>query len=335
MKKLIALCLCAALAALLLNVFFAYDISPTRRFWERCAKTSDKWAEALRENGDPCYIFAGGSETRTGIDPYILFSDYGIKAINAGNTAGYTPVCNFESAIGYIRPGDTLIFSFPDYDLSESPGKLGLQFAFKRNGFHLFADGAIKPGYKNVRKLLIGDTGTYVSFLTKLLFFKGSIYSYEDLTSIHSSGWMELHTHIVQAPRDLKVGNTSLPHLSESSIQGLNTIREICVLRQCRLLLCVHPALSHENDRALYALKILDATRRGYKVIKDESLGCYPNADLFADTSHHMNRKGVHLYMNVLGKALREQSFWTEKELVEILAQYGIDSDGKYFLNSN
>lgn len=328
MKRLLALCIPALILGLLWNYIFNYHISHSLLFWERCAKVSDKWAENLRKDNSPCYVFVGGSETRTTIDPEQLLQLYGIRAITSAGPIGFSFPCNFEATTKYLKKGDTLVVSFPVATFNAKPSKAGLKFLWKRMGVHMFDDGIIRPNYSNIRSLIMGDGGIFSFTLIKAAFTKGPVYSYTRDSRIHRSGWMEVTR---SRPIKLKPSyppRAPIPHLTQVEVAQLRHLSEACKQRGVNLLFRRHLEYRGEEDRAVQALCILDLVRAGYKVLKEERLGCETAPSHFSDTFNHLSAYGTQVYMQELGKAIKNHAYWTEEELIEKLREYGRDAEG-------
>lgn len=328
MKKLVAAVFVAFVIGVIWNYLFIYYLLPDTRYWMRCAETSDRWAEALRKTPEPCYVFAGGSEMRTTVDPQQLMDEYGIRAINAAQQAGYSGIVNIEVATVYLRKGDTLVHSLSSYDLSEPPSKTGIRFAWKRRGAAMFNNGLLKPNFSCMRTIVAGDAGCLSLCVIKGLFSGDPIYRYDRDSYIHPSGWMEvrLDSEWHRAPRTFS-SNHIYP-LSPSALSGFRRLEEICHRKGAHLLLMACLYHRAPEARAAEAYMALSAIRNGFCVLKDERLGCEPRGNLFSDTVNHQNAEGVRRHMHIIGHALKHQLYWTESELIEELHRMGWSEDG-------
>lgn len=329
MKRLLSLCIPALILGLAWNYIFNYHISRSLMFWMRCAETSDKWETTVRRNNLPCYVFVGASETRTAIDPEQLLQDHGILSINAAEQANFSAICNYEAATKYLKKGDTLVISYPIANIDLPPSRSGLQFLWKRTGIRMFSDGLIKPNYSNICSLFLGDGGYFSITLVKAIFTSGPTYSYEIVSRIHPSGWMEVFRN---RPLRLVRGiptDKAIPGISPKTLAHYAHLQELCARRGVHLLFRTHLEYRNESYRAVHALRILNLVRAGFKVIKEERLGCEPDVQHFSDTINHLSSYGTKKYMEELGTALKNQEVWTEEELIEKLREYGRDSEGK------
>lgn len=328
MKKLFAAALSAYIIGVVWNYVFNYYLMPDFRFWTRCAEASDHWAEQLRQSPQPCFVFAGGSETRTTVDPQQLWDEYGIRAINAAEQAGYGGVCNVEVATPYLRTGDTLIISLSGYNLSAMPRKTGIRFAWNRMKCAMFEDGMLSPTYRNLRTIIAGDSGSLALCVIKGLFSDEPVCHFERDAVIHPSGWMEVRMDDEWKRPPAGFSARQLHPLSSSALEGIQRLNAACRKKGSQLLLMVHLSHAAPEARAAEAFEALSAIQQGFRVLKDERLGCETQGNLFAETANHQNAAGVRKHMHIIGYALKHQLYWTEDELCEELRRMGWSKDG-------
>lgn len=328
MKKLFAAIVTAFLFGLVWNYTFNYYLMPDFRFWTRCAEASDTWAQKLRVSPEPCYVFTGGSETRTTVDPQQLMDEYGVRAINAAEQAGYGGICNAEVATPYLRKGDTLVISLSGYNLSVPPTKPGIRFAWNRMKVNMFADGMVKPTYKHLRTIIAGDSGSLALCIIKSLLSNEPVCHFDRDAVIHPSGWMEVRMNDEWNKKPAPFDAKCLRALPESHLEGFRHLEKVCQNKGAQLLLMVHLTHAVPEMRALEAFRALKATRNGFRVLKDERLGSEPMGNLFAETGNHQNAAGVRRHMHIIGHSLKHQLYWTEGELIEELHRMGWKEDG-------
>lgn len=319
MKKLLLCITAALLAGLVWNALFNYALSPDFRFWNRCADATDAWNTRLRAESDaPCYIFGGGSETRTTIDPAYAQGRYGMRVLNAAAQGLYGGPCNAAYAVSYLRPGDTLIFPLTAYGLGSEPHPSGLRFLFRRCGREMYADGWIPCTKRTLRPLAAGDALALSSCFTKLLTTGSFRYRYETDAAVHESGWMEvLTTDEQERPA---AHNTSRPTgMSRDALAACLRLQELCRAKGARLIFRLHLAHADDSCRAQEAAAALSAVRAGLCVLRDPRLGCSDYPRDFADTNNHLSREGVRRQMDSLCPALLHERYWTEEALLREL----------------
>lgn len=324
MKKLL---LCIA-AALLLgwawNALFNYALSPDFCFWNRCADATDAWNAQLRAESDaPCYVFGGGSETRTTVDPVYAHERYGMRVVNAAAQGLYGGPCNAEYALSYLCAGDTLVFPLTAYGLDEAPTPSGLRFLFRRFGKAMFADGWIPCCRDTVRPLAAGDALALSSCFTKLLTTGSFRYRYETDARVHESGWMEVLTTDEQERPALHSYAAVVPGMSRAALVACLRLQEFCRAKGCKLVFRLHLSHADESCRVREAMAALSAVRAGLCVLRDPHLGCSENPRDFADTDNHLSAEGVRRRMDDLCPALKQQRYWTEEELLRELRLLG------------
>lgn len=329
MKKLIIACFLGLALGLLWNCIYNFRLDPTLHFWWKCADVSDGWAEQLRRTPEPCYVFAGGSETRIGIDPQLLADDYGLRAINAGSQAGFGASSHIEAAMYYLQPGDTLLVTFNAYNFAKGTTKFGLNYLWPRMGFAMFRDGMIPLTYRNLRTAVSGDACVLSICLAKMALSSGPLYNYEKDSRIHPSGWMEVLRQTNVKQRRVSLSLRQLQGLNQPDMQFLLKLQKVCQDKGIRLLLWARPCCVTETYRAAAAKRALDAVRNGLPVLKDERLGAITDKNLFSDSGVHLNNEGVRQQMQIIGNALKHNACWTEEELIAILSSYGYDASGR------
>lgn len=320
MKKLFFCLMAALLLGGAWNVLFNYALSPDFRFWNRCADATDAWNTTLREeSGEPCFVFGGGSETRTTIDPAYARERYGLRVVNAAAQGLYGGPCNAKHALAYLRAGDTLVFPLTAYGLDNAPNPSGLRFLFRRHGREMYADGWIPCRKDTLRPLMAGDALALSSCFTKLLMTGSFRYRYETDAMVHDSGWMEVLTADERERPAAHAAAAPLTGMSPAALAACLRLQELCRAKGCKLVFRLHLAHADDSCRAREAAAALSAVRAGLCVLRDPRLGCSANPGDFADTNNHLSAEGVRRQMDELCPALRNGRYWTEEELLREL----------------
>lgn len=335
MKKLL-LCVFLGLAAAFLTTRL-YDtcLDPQLAFFRRAAHVSDTWEARMRgEQGDKtCYIFAGGSDVRMSIDPAVLWEEYGLRTINAGNNANMGMHCNFSMALSYARPGDTVVLCMysnrmPEYDLLPC----GLKLTFERRGFEMFRDGLIPLNLRTVTDLFQGEAGSWCVYFSKRLFRPDQMFQYDKDGRLHPSGWVEVLTRKMQntyPPRYACPDNlTAFGMPNDELREYLIKAKRAAERKGAKLAVYLPRHLDSDSLRAIGAMYALSYTRLGIPVIRDETFGVEPSNFIFADTNLHLTDIGTRRNSRTLGEALRDNAFWTEEELTRYLNGLGWNADG-------
>lgn len=329
MKKLLLCITAALLLGWAWNALFNYALSPDVRFWNRCADATDAWNERLRaEQGTPCFVFGGGSETRTTIDPAYAQERYGMRVINAAAQGLYGGPCNAEYALSYLRAGDTLVFPLTAYGLDNPPNPSGLRFLFRRNGRGMYADGLIPCRRDTVRPLMAGDALALSSCFTKLLTTGSFRYRYETDATVHESGWMEVLTTDEQQRPAARLNARRLTGMGPAALAACLRLQDLCRAKGCKLVFRLHIAHANTSSRAREAMAALSAVRAGLCVLRDPRLGCEPAPRDFADTNNHLSAEGVRHQMDDICPALKNERYWTEEELLRELRWLGWAENG-------
>lgn len=329
MKRLLLGVSLAIVVGYLFNALFMYKFAPSRCFWKRCAEVSDRWAEQLRTSRRSCYIFIGGSETRTAIDPAFLQEHFSLPAINAAEHADMGGICHYLLGEPYMRRGDTVVATCV-YDFLAPPTISGLRFVWTRMGYTMFREGSIDLNYKNLHSLISGEPVALAAVLFKAPLPNERVERYDRDAVIHPSGWMEVLTREEQSRPAIRIPlPITLRPPSASFVAGLRKVERQCRARGCRLLLRLHVEHVEEDARVMKAFFILHLTRHGFRILKEESLGCDADAGSYADTLNHLSAAGVHKHNAALGRSLAQELFWTEEELVSFLQERGWNAQGQ------
>lgn len=320
MKKLIFSLLAGLLLGLAWNALYNYALSPDFRFWNRCAAVSEAWATRLHAAGNaPCYVFGGGSETRTSIDPAYAMERYQLRVINAAGQGLYGGACNAGYALSQLHAGDTLVFPLTAYDLAEVPRPSGLRFLFRRLGTGMFD--VVPLSARAIRALFAGDAISLSGTVAKGLTTGHVDFRYEKDASVHESGWMEVLISDEQERPAAHAAQT--PGMSPAALAACLRLQELCRAKGCRLVFRLHLVHADDTCRAREAAAALAAVRAGLCVLRDPRLGCSANPRDFADTDNHLSPDGVRRQMDDLCPALKRERYWTEAELLRELHPLG------------
>lgn len=331
MKRLVTAIVLGIIIGLLCTAVYDGALSPNDNYFAKAAEKSDAWAAELRrQSGAPCYVFSGGSETRMGIDPQVMLQEYGIRAINAGGTAGYGQACNTVLSLRYLQKGDTMLIGLRGTHLPADNGMtdMGLKFCFRLMGMDMFNNSILPLNFRNLSRIARGNAGEWSMYITKLLATPGSMFKYDQGTIHHDSGWCENRLH---GPLDYKVLPPGTPlhfHIHDNLSNLLIKAKQECEAKGCTCCVYIfanYCSPSYTPYLALLALKYMDL---GLNVVKDESFGCYTDPADFADTAYHLSPGGTLKQSRKLAQKLKNQEFWTREELTAILRYYGYDTHG-------
>lgn len=315
---------------LLFSQLYDRYLCPETGFFGRAAEVSDRWADQLRQSPEPCYIWAGGSELRAGIDPKQLLEGYGVRSINAAGQAGFGMPVNMSLAFPYLQKGDTLIFSCMGLSGIYSNGA---KLAWQRTGVSLFDSGLVPCNAETLQKIFCGNSGEFSMHLTKrLLNPLQAPYKYDNIAVIHPSGWMDIRSDELKGTAPATVGRldgAALPRLSEYYVRLLATLKTYCESRGVKLACMMPVSYNRTEDRPLKAWQVLQHLELGIPVLHDERMGCEDNVNCFSDFGGHLNAAGVSEQSRILGRALKEDDWWSRAEIVSFLRRHGWDENGR------
>lgn len=328
MKRLFLTIGIAFLAGLIFIRVFDLYLDPEKLFFKETIKLSDAWAASLPFPSEPRYVFAGGSEIRTSIDPALLQKDFGIASINSGLHAGFGIPCNLRVALDYLRKGDTLVLSTLVAGNLPQVSNQGLKFAFNRCGISMFDPVFMPASRKNIKSLSLADTPRMCLTIAKCVYSWHILYKYRDQTVLHPSGWMEVlyrdfeETAIPQEPQMVQ-----LPSSQQCAVykKFLLQVQQECSRRGAYLLLVNPIRCSSKSERLKIAIYTLLALHEGIPVLKDERLGVVPLPSHFADTNLHPNSEAARQNTQIIGDALKNKSYWTDQELMDYLHTHAVN----------
>lgn len=332
MKRLLSIICCAILLALVCIQVHSRFFTPSTNFFFRATHASDAWAEQLRQRGEPVYVFAGSSETRSGIDPQLMMDEYGLPAVNAAENAGFGLAANAAMAFRYLRPGDTMVLNILSCnDENVPPVSGGVKMAVYLLGTDVFSTGIIEPSWENLGKFL--DSNILNAFIVATRYFgRGKrLFKYDEQTVIQPSGWMEISYDDMRNYRIPPACEDYRPKAIQDGAALDTLIKQVAVAcheRGIALLVALPASCTNPATRAQGALLALHCTRLGIPVLRDERLGCHPVPEDFSDIPAHPNAKGARTHTRITAELLKSKSYWTEQELVTILQQMGYEETG-------
>ncbi len=333
--------LAVAIAAGIASVLYIDShLHPGFRFFTRAAELSDAWEAKLRAHNRSCYVFAGGSEVRAGIDPMTMLLKRDIAVVNAGEHAGYGLYSNASLALQYLRQGDTMILSLIGVEKNQLQPQLnGLKMLRLRFTPEILECGLINSGSQDLRKIVLGDYDQYSYFLhqayknwEKQKKWQVPPHYYDTNSKLHISGWMEIPSKYISASKS-KPAAFSLKSIDEISnrkevIHLLEKLTEWTQQKGVRLIVNFPVCYSVPERQVQNAFYMLQLTQRGIAVLRDKRLGVVTDPAYFSDTNWHLSRAGAIDNSEIIAAALKNNKIWTEEELIEELRQRGWNPDG-------
>lgn len=339
MKRLLTIICCAILLALACIQVHSRFFTPSMNFFFRATHASDAWAEQLRQKGEPVYVFAGSSETRSGIDPQLMMDEYGLPAVNAAENAGFGLAANAAMAFRYLRPGDTMVLNILSCDDENVPPvSSGVKMAVYLLGTEALSTGIIEPSWENLGKFL--DSNILNAFIVATRYFgRGKrLFKYDEQTVIHPSGWMEISYEDMKSYSIPDVLPNYKPVIiTEESVLNtlLKRVMTACREREISLVVALPVSCSNPITRAQGAVLALHCTRMGIPVLRDERLGCHPVPEDYSDIAVHLNAAGAAKHTGIVAQLLKNKAYWTEQELISVMRQMGYNDTGEPSTNTS
>ncbi len=323
MKKLLSCIILSTILASIVNRAYEHYLRPDSLFFSNCLEASKKWAYELRKKDEPCYVFAGGSEVRMSIEPSIMLDKYGVRAINAGVQAGNGIRGNAQTALSFLKKGDTLVLSY-------LPGSgagithTGIHFCYTTDESNTIKKELIPYSFKNLSDLACGSTTNYCIHLMRILTRPHCIYRYTSAqnASITDSGRVEVFLNDEQNKSIISSCKKSVEPNMDGWENLIYEIKEICKNRGVNFIMYMSRGHFHESYRYIHAKQTLYFTELGIPFIKDPYLGCWENSNKYSDTANHLSIEGGIEYSQFLANQLNNRQFWTKSELQQIIASF-------------
>lgn len=339
MKKIVCVCTLACLLALLGAYCFERWINPETAFFLRAAEASDAWAmqTAERYPKQKRYIFVGGSDVRSGINPEIFMQDFGMVAINAGGMAAYQLPAVCSASEVYMREGDVLVVGCLNRKNYYLPDMHGMKFAYLRAGNDIFRFGLFPHAFSNYVSLLCGESGPLCMYLSKKVARPDQMFKYDKDTVIHPNGWMdiryrEMNDAVAEPIPDNVKSLSQLAPCAKKYGPFIRSLKLSCQEKGVRPIFFFPMCFQDESYRVAYAWIALCIIREGGHVLKDERLGCDADCMHFADYMLHPTAEGTAIQSRLLAQLLHTETYWTEEDLIAYLRERGWDENGARIL---
>lgn len=319
MKRLILSIVIGAVAALVLNQFYSYFFQYDLIYFRKAHDISTQYEEQLRKDGQPCVIFAGGSEIRAAIRPSVMLAEEGIRAVNAGMAAPNGIQANAIIGLQHVQPGDTFVLShISTADKNLVPTAGGIKTAVQLYGFSAFHKELMPLNLEAVSLLLTSDAANiFVNSIRKLT--RGYNFIYEKHAQVHPDGWLDVHhPHLYNNNRALTANRTS-PAISNAALTWIKDLQTECTRKGADFIIMIPVGCYEEKERINRLNQILQLCKSGIKVLRDERLGSNPDTSFYSDTHYHMNAKGATENSRILARLIKEKSYWTVEEVEQRL----------------
>lgn len=322
LRKLLIYIFTGLILSLIINLLYERYLRPDNLFFSRCLQQSGKWEKYIRAQGQPCYVFAGGSEVRMNIEPTTMWEQHRLPSINAGIQAGNTARANAQIALSLLRNGDTLVMSYLSNRVPEHASHGGINFCFRHLGINTFRDNILKPDWRHLSMLLYGNSANYGIHLMRILTRPECIYRYSSAENarISESGRVEVLLHSEQNNKIERVRASDIKELPMTDWKRfVEDLQAACEKRKAHLIAYItrqHCSTQHRRNNILAALYL---TRLGVPVLKDPMLGCWETCSVFSDSAQHMSIEAGREFSAYLAELIKTNNYWSEAELLQLL----------------
>lgn len=327
MKKLIICISGGIISALSLIQAYNFLLHPELKYYKRALSISSQYETQLRQELQrPCYVIAGGSETRSGIRPSLMLEEYGTPAINVATAAPYGLHVNLAIALNHIHPGDTLVLSLLSVDernINATEG--GTKLAVHQYGVNAFLKGGLPFDSRSVWALVSSDAASMITSAARKL-TRGYAFTYDKHATLHPDGWQEIHRNTMHSaklgkikPSDYLIGPELSAMLKETQLYCQKQNAHFCIMLPVGFL------NEYETERRI--MHALQITRLGIPVLRDERLGHVTDNKLFSDMIFHPNKEGATQNTRIIASLLKEKRYWQEAELLELMQSHGYSED--------
>ena len=327
LKKYLLYILIALILAPLVNLGYEAILSPGNKFFSECIEVTGKWEKNIRKTGMPCYVFAGGSEVRMGIEPTVMLKEQGLPAINAGVQAGNGIRCNAQIGLKFLKKGDTLVLSvFPkEIQMGRGTTRSGINFCVLHLGKECFFanKGILSLDFSLLSNLFFGSSSELSVYIMRILTRPNCIYRYSCAQNarIAESGRVEVFIRNNHPIKHVSAEKTSHKVHGRGIVSLIRDVREACRERGAELVAyiprrCI--SATHKSENAVLALCLTDL---GVPVLRDPQLGTWEDSDAFSDTTEHLSIEGGREFSVYIAKLLKEKDYWTREELLRTIYQ--------------
>lgn len=326
MKRLILFISAGLITALILIQAYCWFIHPEIQFYKKADTVCTHYEQIIRAAAAPCYVLAGGSETKTSLSPAIMAKEAGISAINTALAAGFGLEANTRAAISHLQAGDTLVLG-----LLSTQGKnalaaeTGIKLNIQLFGLQAFRHGIIPLNCRNILGILSSDASNMlVSLVRKLT--RGYAFIYNKQSTLHPDSWMQVHRNVIPGTEISSYIDDDII-IQPECVSLLNRLQATCRNLQADFVVMLPVGYTNEYETKRRLMHALQLTRMGIPVLRDERLGREPDSSLYADTMFHMNARGTDQNSRIIARLLKDKSYWTEQELLERMNARGFTED--------
>lgn len=326
MKRLL-LCISAGIiTAAAISLIYSCLFDGEINYYKKANTITSLHERKIRAAGHPCYVLAGGSETKSSISPAFMLEEADIKAINTATAAGFGVASNIAIAINHLHPGDTLILGLlSTQEENIIASKNGIKLITQLYGAKAFQHDIIPLNIRNILSLFSANAGNMMVGLVRRC-TRGYAYVYEKESTLHLDGWMEILRNTMQNAPLPKTIASDITFSTECSVILQKTMAA-CKKIQADFLVMLPVGFTNEYETKRRLMHALQLTRMGIPVLRDERLGRTPDNTLYSDTMFHMNAEGTEQNSRIIARLLKEKRYWTEQELLEQMNARGFTED--------
>lgn len=325
LKRYLSCIFLAIISCYVWNTVYHKYLAPS--FFSDCINRTKEWNNELRQQSTPCYVLSGGSEVRMSIEAGTMYETHGVRAVNAGVTAGCGVRCNAQTALPFLRSGDTLMISYiPGNDNLPNDGMShqGINFCHVHQGFSPFIDGILPVTPYSVLSLFHGSSRSYAYNIISLLTGRLPKYFLPEIAQISPTGRAEVFENTEQSVI-LENGNSCIPGDVPLKIElvgwlpVIEDLRSYCELRNIHLVMYISRAHRSSLERKRMAAAALSFLDLGIPIVKDPFLGCWEDSAMFSDSALHLSIEGGKIFSEFLASQLKNNQYWTRQELESII----------------
>lgn len=330
LKKYFLSIIIGIILAVLFNLCFEFFISPGHQFFSDCLERTKTWEKTVRKSNKPCYVFAGGSEVRMGIEPIAMLKEHGIRAINAGVQAGNGLRCNAQMGLDFLREGDTLVLSifgdsfFAGNTIGNGTTRGGVNFSFMKLGTKCFPENggilSFKPHFLSY--FLLGSSSELSVYLMRILTRPGCIYRYSNAqnAAISESGRVEVFIRNNPPVTQRKNPAAMVQQFHFDDLDALiKDTQTACRQRGAKLVVYLPRNCISSAFAPLNAMTALHLTDLKIPVLRDPLLGTCEDSRAFSDTGQHLSIEEGYTFSAYIAKLLQEEDYWKREELIRII----------------
>ena len=306
----------AFIAAWACSLLYLYLGDSQIGFLNRRIEIQDRWAAHFPNPALPRIIITGGSSCTFSIDAERMTSQSGTPVINAGLEAGMGPAGILLYSSRLALPGDTFVIAIEPDGLTDPPqfSKDTLRLILFRHDWNL-----VRQSHEIVDQS-VPLPSLIFSGRPGLDGFAASIGRWVMRTPFrYDNAQVNASSFMTTSFRTTLATGLHLPAITPNNRALLIHFRDWAAKKQIHVIYSL--PWCYVSDDLLVAqrqanARFLLALSEILPILHDETLGAQSHADMFSDTSWHLNGPTAEVRSAMILGEIQNQAYWTHDELL-------------------